>query len=387
LNNFTDYPASLPGYPRRLQETGYQTAYIGKWHMGEQDDQQRPGFTYWMSHQGQGNYWDNTFNINGQRRALPGYYTTVVTDAAVDWLRKRDEKPWMLILGHKAPHGGPIVPEPRYEHVFDAQAIRPPANAGSYRVADGKPAWLEQAYTTWHGGGGPLYNYRDYGRFVRAYLGTILSVDDSVGRLMAALRESGQLDRTLVIFTSDNGFVLGEHGRTDKRTMYEESIRVPLLARFPPLIRPGTVIEGMVLNLDLAPSILDICGALALRGIDGRSWKPLLRGRSAGWRDAFLYQYNYEQEFPFTPNVRGIRTDQWKYIRYPHGDGGADRHRAELYDLSRDPLETRNLIDDPAAAGQLKKLQARMTRLLRQHEGRLDQPPLDLGITNVPPRF
>ncbi len=260
LNNFTDYPHDLPGYPRRLHDAGYATAYIGKWHMGEDDDRQRPGFDFWMSHRGQGNYWDNEFNINGQRRVLKGYYTTVVTDAAVEWLRRPPGQPWLLVVGHKAPHGGPIVPEPKFEHAFDAEKVVRPANAGNYRAAEGKPAWLEKSYPTWHGLGGPLYGQQDYGKFVRAYLGCIASLDESVGRIYQVLAENGQLDNTLLIFTSDNGFALGEHGRTDKRTAYEESLRVPLLVRYPRAVKPGSVIREMVLTLDLAPSIVDLCG-------------------------------------------------------------------------------------------------------------------------------
>jgi len=387
LNNFTDYPHDLPSYPRGLQQAGYETAYIGKWHMGEDDDRQRPGFDFWMSHKGQGNYWDNEFNINGQRQVLKGYYTTVVTKAAVEWLRRKHERPWLLVLGQKAPHGGPIVPEPRYEHAFDAETVVRPANAESYHAADGKPAWLEVSYPTWHGLGGPLYGQKDYGKFVRAYLGCIASVDDSVGRIYEALRETGQLDHTLLIFTSDNGFALGEHGRTDKRTAYEECLRVPLLVRYPPLAKPGTVVREMVLTLDVAPSILDICGAAPLPDADGRSWKPLLRGDTAGWRTAFFYQYNYEAQFPYTPNVRALRTERWKYIHYPHGDGGPDRYTAELYDLRDDPLEMRNLASDPAQAERLRGLKAQLEQLMQRHHALPDRPPLDEGIRNTLPKY
>jgi N-acetylglucosamine-6-sulfatase len=168
LNNFTEYPNDLPSYPRRLKEAGYETAYIGKWHMGEDNDAQRPGFDHWMSHRGQGNYFDNEFNINGTRRKIPGYYTTVVTEHAVDWLKQPHSKPWMLILGQKAPHGGPIEPEPRFAHAFDAVKIAKPANADDYANPD-KPAWLKEGYTTWHGAGGPLYGLKEYDRFVRTY--------------------------------------------------------------------------------------------------------------------------------------------------------------------------------------------------------------------------
>ena len=385
LNNFTEYPDDLPSYPRRLQQAGYETAYIGKWHMGEDNDEQRPGFDYWMSHRGQGNYFDTEFNVNGTRRKITGYYTTVVTDRAVDWLKQPHEKPWLLVVGQKAPHGGPIEPEPRFAHALDECPVKKPANFGDYRAADGKPAWLEESLPTWHGAGGPLYGRKEYGAFVRAYLATLLSVDESVGRLYAALQENGQLDRTVIVFTSDNGFVLGEHGRVDKRTMYEDSIRVPLLVRYPPLAKPGTVIQPMILSHDLAPSLLDLCGADPLPDITGRSWKPLLAGESVAWRTSFLYEYNFEKQFPYTPNVRGVRTDDWKLIRYPHGDGTPDRFTAELYHLTSDPLELRNRINDPAAAAKRAELEQELDRLSRTAGP--DAMPVYEGIVNVLPKY
>jgi N-acetylglucosamine-6-sulfatase len=385
LNNFTDYPNDLPSYPRRLQEAGYQTAYIGKYHMGEQHDDPRPGFDYWMSHKGQGNYFDNEFNINGKRQVIKGYYTTVVTDYALNWLKQPHQKPWLLVLGHKAPHGGPIVPEPKYEKAFDNIAIEKPVNADAF--TDGKPAWLKESVPTWHGIDGPLYGLKEYPKFVRSYLATLLSVDDSVGRLYDALKQAGQLDNTLIVYTSDNGFAIGEHGRVDKRTMYDESLRVPLLVRYPKLIAKPKVIDEMVLSLDLAPSILDICGAKPLERIHGMSWKRLLAGDSAGSRKSFYYEYNYEKEFPYTPNVRGVRTEDWKYIHYPHGDGKPDRHKAELYNLKEDPLETKNRIDDPAAAKKLKELQDELARLQKGTGALPDKLPIDEGIKNVMPKY
>ena len=385
LNNFTEYPDSLPSYPKRLREAGYETAYFGKWHMGETNGMPRTGFDFWMSHRGQGNYFGNEWNINGQTQFMKGYYTTVVTEHALEWLQRKHEKPFLLIVGQKAPHGGPIQPEPKYEHAFDSASIGKPANYDAWK--DGKPAWLAESFPTWHGAGGPLYNYRDYDKFVRAYLGTLPSVDDSVGQFYEALKQTGQLDRTLIIFTSDNGFVLGEHGRVDKRTMYDESLRVPLLVRYPPLVPRPEVIREMVLSIDLAPSILDICGAKPLKGIDGQSWKPLLAGKAGAWRDSFLYFYNYEKEFPYTPNVRGVRTADWKYIYYPHGDGSPDRYTAELYHLAADPLELHNLIADPAAAAKLAELKKEHARLMRRHKAVPDRMPLDGGIINVLPKF
>ena len=385
LNNFTEYPDTLPSYPKRLREVGYETAYFGKWHMGETNDAPRSGFDFWMSHAGQGKYFDTEWNINGRRELIKGYYTTVITEHAEKWMRAKHDKPFVAVIGQKAPHGGPIQPEPKYEHALDDVTVTKPANFDAWR--DGKPAWLAESFPTWHGAGGPLYNIKDYDKFVRSYYGTLLSVDDSVGRIYAALKETGQLDNTILIFTSDNGFALGEHGRVDKRTAYEESLRVPLVVRYPPLIPKATVVNEMVLNLDLAPSVIELCGGKKLSDIDGRSWKPLLSGNSKGWRKSWAYFYNYESQFPYTPNVRAVRTADWKYIHYPHGDGAPDRHGAELYNLIADPGETRNLINDPAAAKKLAELKKESERLLKQCKAVPDHMPLDGGIINVLPKF
>lgn len=393
IDNFTDYPAALPSFPRRLQEAGYETAWIGKWHMGEQNDEKRPGFDYWASHKGQGDYYDTTFNVNGDRRVLKGYYTTAVTDLAADWIRQRGDRPFLLVLGHKAPHT-PYLAEEKYRHVYDDVPISYPESAFDLQ---GKPDWVVQRLATWHGIYGPLYGFRksfpdtrpegvaDFAAFARAYAATIRSIDDSVGRVYEALRETGRLDNTLIIFAGDNGMFLGEHGMTDKRAMHDPSIRVPFLMRYPPLIRPGTVVEQMTLNIDLAPSILEICGAPPLEKIHGRSMVPLLAGKADSWRRSWCYEYNYEKQFPYTPNVRGVRTDQCKYIHYPHGDGGPDRHKAELYNLKDDPGELHNLIDDPAQAARLVDLKAELDRLMKETGALPDKMPVDEGIkTDLP---
>ena len=393
VNNFTDYPTKLDSYPRKLQGAGYETAYIGKWHMGEDDDSRRPGFDYWITHKGQGKYYDTTFNVNGDRRVVKGYYSTVVTDMAVDWLKKRDNKPFLLILGHKAPHG-PFIPEKKYLKTYENVKIPYPDTG--FKL-DTKPKWIQQRLDTWHGIYGPLYGFRKdfpdrsakgvdiFGTFVRSYTGTINSVDDSVGRVYDALKKTDKLDNTLFIFTSDNSFLLGEHGMIDKRTMHEESIRVPLIVRYPKLIKPDTKIEQMVLNIDAAPSILDICGVPGLVKIHGRSWKPLLAGKTDGWRKSWYYEYNYEKQFPYTPNVRGVRTDNWKYVHYPHGDGTPDKHMAELYDLASDPQERTNLINVPKHAAKVTELKAELARLMRETGGLPDKMPIDQGVkTELP---
>jgi arylsulfatase A-like enzyme len=395
-NNFTDYPADLNSYPLQLQENGYTTAYIGKWHMGEDSDDPRPGFDYFVTHKGQGKYFDTEFNLGGNdnRATLKGYYTDRVTDLAVEWLREQDgEQPFCLILGHKAPHT-PFTPAPRHEGVYDNVRVGYP---GSAFHLDGKPRWVQQRIDTWHGIYGPIYGFRKefpnaspfdvqhFATFVKAYTASLLAVDDSVGRVYNTLAQMNALDDTVLIFTSDNGFFLGEYGMSDKRTMHEASIKVPLLVRYPKLISPGTILHQQVLNVDFAPTILELCSVDPIPGVHGRSWAGLLDGRDKTWRDAWYYEYNYEKQFPYTPNVRGIRTSDWKYVRYPHGDGSADRHMAELYHLVSDPEEGHNLINDPLYHDKVTELRARLEELMRSTGNTAFEMPLDDGIKKTLP--
>ncbi|MFO8012198.1 MAG: sulfatase [Phycisphaerae bacterium] len=387
-NNFTDYPSEMTSWPMRLHEEGYETAYVGKWHMGEEDDSRRPGFDYWVSHKGQGKYFDTEFNVNGTRKVLKGYYTHVVTDEAVKWLERPHEKPWCLIVGHKASHT-PFTPEPKYEDLFDDVEVTYPDSAFHL---EGKPEWIKERIDTWHGIYGPIYGFRadfpdsgpesvkEFAEFVRAYWAALKSVDDSMGRIYETLKATGDLDNTLILFAGDNGMFLGEHGMTDKRSMHEESIRVPMLARYPALIRPGTEVTEQVLNIDLAPSVLEICGAEPLKDIHGASWKPLLAAEADGWRLAWYYEYNYEKQFPYTPNVRGVRTDEWKYMEYPPGGPNARTYKAELYNLKEDPKELHNLIDDPQYRNVVEDLKVDLARLKRETGAVPDEMPVYEGI-------
>lgn len=396
VNNFTEYPVKLASFPRQLQQAGYQTAYIGKWHMGEDNDGKRPGFDHFISHKGQGKYFDTEFNFNGDdRRVVPGYYTNVVTDMALDWMRQQTERPFLLMLGHKAPHSF-YTPEPKFEHAFDHVPIFYPASAFQL---DDKPAWFKTRLNTWHGIYGPLFDFRkkfpdsrpeavsDFAAMTRAYWATLLTVDESVGRIYDALQAAGQLDNTVFVFTADNGILNGEHGMVDKRTMHEPSIRVPLLVRYPgltPIDQPRRITD-MVLHVDLAPSLLELCEAEPLAWIHGRSWVKLVRTGDPDWRTSWFYGYNYEKQFPYTPNVRGVRTRDWKYIRYPHGDGTPDQHLAELYHLAVDPEEKRNLIGDPRYADQVRVLQARLFRCMAETGAFPDTMPIDGGIKSELP--
>jgi N-acetylglucosamine-6-sulfatase len=229
----------------------------------------------------------------------------------------------------------------------------------------------------------------------RAYWGTIKSVDDSVGKLYATLKELGELDNTLFIFTGDNGLLNGEHGMVDKRTMHEPSIRTPLVVRLPTVTPVGNALRGVpdsarvidhqILTLDFAPTILDICGLPPLSKTHGASWKKLAQGDPAGWRKSWYYEYNYEKQFPYTPNVRGVRTDRFKYIHYPHGDGGPDRHLAELYDIQNDPEESTNLISRPEHAETVAELKKELERLMAAADALPDKMPLDEGIKTALP--
>lgn len=400
-DNFTELDPRLPQWPALLHQAGYATAYIGKWHMGENNDEPRPGFDYFVTHKGQGKYFGTEFNFNGERRETPNaYYTTEVTDIALDWLGKpeRQQKPWALCLGHKAPHSF-YTPEEKYTHSFDS--VRVPYPDSAFHLED-KPEWIRQRLTTWHGIYGPLFEWRknfpdsrpeavkDFENMVHGYWGTILSVDDSVGRLRAFLEKTGQLDNTIILFLGDNGLLEGEHGMVDKRTMHEPSIRIPLIVRYPALTH-GKVEEKQVLTEDLGPSVLELCRQPAIAKADGRSWASLVHnGADPQWRTAWFYEYNYEKQFPYTPNVRGIRTDRWKYMHYPHGphtDSQPDEHLAELYDLQSDPDENRNLIKDSAQAGNIAALQKQLADLMTASglTSEKDVMPIDQGIkTELP---
>jgi N-acetylglucosamine-6-sulfatase len=360
----------LGTFPALLQKAGYETAYVGKWHMGN-DDSPRPGFDRWVSFRGQGVYVDPEINVNGKSAKVEGYMTDILNDHAVAFLTLTRSKPFLLYLAHKAVHG-PFTPAERHKTLYaDAALPRAPSADDSL---EGKPVLrrrlddpapkkkaAEKAKAKAKakqggeggGGGGPG------GELIRNQLRALAAIDEGVGRILTALEATQQLDRTLIIFTSDNGYFWGEHGLGDKRAAYEESIRIPLLMRHPALIKPGTTIAAPVLNIDIAPTLLDLAGVAIPDGTHGRSLVPLLKGETNGWRTSFLSEYFAEAGYPRIPTWQAVRTDRWKYIHYTDFDG-----MDELYDVKEDPHELKNRIADSDAETTLSDLKRELAEQL-----------------------
>ena len=346
VNNQSPESPDLVFFPQYLQQAGYHTAFIGKWHMGEDEasDKPRPGFDHWVSFKGQGVYFDPELNIDGQTTQVPGYITDILTDHALQWLQQQDARqPFFLYLSHKAPHNNnDLTGGPKYDGVYaEAPVEYPPTMANTEANYKGKPAWVRAQRNSWHGVDYAYYGGMSFETLYRKYCESLLGIDESIGRVMDQLERMGLADSTMVIYMGDNGFCLGEHGLIDKRHMYEESARVPLVMRCPELIAPGTRVTPLVQNIDIAETILETAGLEPPDTMDGLSFLPLLRGKAMPWRDRLYYQYFWEWNFPQTPTVLGLRTDQYAYMHYL-GVWDID----ELYDMS-DPMETTNLIEAP----------------------------------------
>jgi N-acetylglucosamine-6-sulfatase len=367
IDNSTAIPRGTSFFPQHLQKAGYQTAFLGKWHMGGESDDPQPGFNHWISFRGQGTYLPsaNGLNVNGKRVPQKGYITDELTDHALEWLAARKkQEPWFMYLSHKAVHAE-FEPAARHKGKFAGKKFVPPKNqeiAGER--ARLRPRWVEDQRNSWHGIEYPYHSELDIAAYYRLYAETLCGVDDSVGRLLAFLRERGELDSTLVVYMGDNGFAFGEHGLIDKRTAYEESMRVPLLARCPELFSGGRTVQRVVANLDLMPTFLGAAGVAAPAGLPGRDWMPVAQGRSVPWRDALLYEYYWERAFPQTPTVHAVRGDRYKYIRY-HGVWDVD----ELYDLQADPLETNNLIESAEHQQVARAMNQQLFQMLAQSGG------------------
>jgi len=359
-------------FPKLLQKAGYQTAMIGKWHLRTEPT----GFDYWNVLPGQGKYHNPTFIEMGRMKKYEGYVTDLITDFCIDWIKKRDnEKPFMLMYHHKAPHST-WQPNSKYKEIFKGKQFPAPDTFNDDYTTRSDAA-RQQAMTiekhlkvTAHtkveppsGLTGAELKLWKYQRYMQDYLACVASVDENVGRLLDYLDQAGLSDNTMVIYTSDQGFFLGDHGWFDKRFMYEESLRMPLLIRYPKTIKPGSVNNDIVLNLDFAPTFLALAGIDIPADIQGESFLPLLKGKTPrNWRTAMYYHY---YEYPAVHSVKrhyGIRTQRYKLIHFYY-----DIDAWELYDLAKDPNELNNLYDNPAYLDIVKELKAKLRELRKQY--------------------
>lgn len=365
VDNQRPVPEGTVFFPQYLQQAGYQTAFVGKWHMGHEDDSPRPGFDHWASFKGQGVYADPWLNVNGTRSQFQGYSTDILTDHALAWLKDgRDpRRPFFLYLSMKAVHY-PFQPAPRHLGRYEkADVKRPETMANTEDNYQTQPHWVRERRYSIHGVDhmetGPYDNdpVPSFDDLYRRYCETVHGLDENLGRVLQYLDQAGLASSTLVIYTSDNGFALGEHGFYDKRDAFEESIRVPMLAYAPGIIKAGAPVAQMVQNIDIAPTLLEAAGVTAPESarMDGRSFWPLLKGESIPWRDHILYEYHWEWNFPATPTLFAIRTERYKYV-YHYGVWDCDG----FYDLQTDPHERHNLIAVPAYREQVEAMRKQL---------------------------
>ncbi|WP_339756067.1 sulfatase [Algoriphagus aquimarinus] len=404
VDNIQPFNWDQDNFPKLMQANGYATALIGKIHL----DGQPQGFDYSIVLPGQGEYYNPDFLINGEKKRIEGYVTDITTDLALDWLENgRDkEKPFVMLYHQKAPHRN-WKPAPEYLTLYDDKEFTPPANffdeetnyqgrGSAAREQEmeideimrwGRDLMLEvnpngdstglagdlrrfnpEQLKAWRAAFDPknaaflkkfggiaekdltLEQKREiaiwkYNRYIKNYLRTIKSVDDGVGEVLDYLEANGLAENTIVVYTSDQGFYLGEHGWFDKRFMYEESFRTPLVMKFPKEIKPGATIKNLVQNLDFAPTFLDYAGLQVPKEMQGESFRKLVSGESKEWRDAVYYTY---YEYPAEHSVKrhnGVATDRYKLIHFYY-----DVDEWELYDLEKDPREMNNVYDNPEYA-------------------------------------
>ncbi|MGI8906923.1 MAG: sulfatase family protein [Candidatus Sumerlaeaceae bacterium] len=359
-NNHTFFPGGDNTLQSQLHDAGYITGHFGKWHMGGQRGK-RPGFDYSASFIGQGKYWNCPFEINGETTQTQGWVDDVSTSFTIAWIREQKDKPFFAMVGYKAPHGPHDPPERAKNRFPDAEA-RPVPNLHTraiFRVDEQTTVPRKRA------GGANLPHFR-----------SLSAVDDSLGELLAALDDLGLTDNTVVVFAGDNGYYHGEHGIGDKRSLYEESLRIPFLVRYPNGFPKGKTNDSMVLNMDLAPTLLELAGAGIPKQMQGKSLLPLLTGKNVEWRNSFLAEYFEEKGFPTTPNVVAVRTADAKLIQYPGHD-----EWTELFDLRRDPYETKNLIGEAQSRDLLKRMQSEFDRQVKTTEYRMPDYADNRGTT------
>lgn len=402
-NEHSYFDSSQYTFIKDLQKGGYQTAWVGKWHL----ESTPTGFDFWKILPGQGQYFNPDFiNMNGRRERIEGYATNIIEDEAENWLNGRDTtRPFCLVIGHKAPHRTwhPDTTDlGRYDHVnfplpdnyFDAYEGRKAAQVQEMNIAkdmrlsydlkmlsygNGKEGAVDRMNPAQRARFDAYYKPIDadlrarnlqgralaewkYQRYMRDYLSTTVSLDRNIGRALDYLDKHGLSRNTIVVYLSDQGFYMGEHGWFDKRFMYEESFRTPMVMRYPGVIKPGTVNKDFVMNLDVAPTMLDAAGLPVPAEVQGRSMLPLFRKPAAAGRDAIYYHYYENGEHAVSPHF-GIKTSRYKLIRfYKRVEGW------ELYDLQKDPKEMRNLYGRKGYEQITAGLKKQLDMLIAQYE-------------------
>ncbi len=397
VDNSAWFDSGQDTFPKLLQQAGYQTAVVGKWHLRSEP----AGFDYWNIFPGQGDYYNPLMIEVGERKRHEGYATDIVTDFSLEWLRKRDKnKPFCLLCHHKATHGwwepGPEhldmyddveIPEPdtlfddystrsaaareqqmsietgihNPEHAFKFTA---PKNLNAEQLAKWNAAYeaKNEAFKEADLKGRELVRWK-YQRYMKDYLRCVASIDDNVGKMLDYLDQAGLSENTIVVYTSDQGFYLGDHGWYDKRFMYEQSLRMPLLIRYPREVEANSVSFDMVMNLDFCPTFLDFAGVDIPGGVQGESFKKILGGKAPkNWRKSIYYHF---YEYPWVHMVKrhyGVRTKRFKLIHFYY-----DIDAWELYDLQKDPREINNVYGNPAYAGIVRELKAELARLREKY--------------------
>jgi arylsulfatase A-like enzyme len=366
---FNRFDGSQPTLAKYLQQAGYHTGMIGKWHLGSEPT----GFAYWNILPGQGVYHKPVFFDMGTRKTYDGYVTDVITDLSLDFINKRPrDKPFFLMCHHKAPHR-PWDPDDKHAKLFENVEIpepetfnddyqgRSPAAAEATMRIDRDLTARDVKVKPPEGLTGAALKKWKYQRYMRDYLACVASIDDNIGRMLDYLEKNGLAENTIVIYTSDQGFFLGDHNWFDKRFMYEESIKMPFLIRWPGQVKAGSVNAGMILNVDFAPTLLDAAGQAVPADMQGRSFLPLLHGQKpADWRTSMYYRYyHYPMDHRVQPHY-GVRTEQYKLIYFNKLD------EWELYDLVKDAGEMHNLYKEPAQAETINKLKEELFRLKKE---------------------
>jgi len=379
----------LHTFAQDLQRLGYETAFLGKWHMGN-DPTPRPGWDYWVSYPGQGRSTDPDLYEDGQIHKVTGYVTDLMYERAIRFVKRpRGDKPFLLYLAHKAVHpdvrqlddgspdfsmgGGRHVPAERHRGFYHDKIWPPAPNVlKPGQLPEGKPllraVLTRRALPEFQPKYGSFMEYTYSQEYIQSRAEVMLAVDEGLGILRQTLADLGELDNTVFVYTSDNGEFFGAHGLTTEiRLPYEDNVRVPLLMRYPRLIKPGIAIDGLALNIDLAPTLIELAGGKPRAEIQGRSLVPLFRGRPSSWRRSFMMELTSEEAtFPWlvSASYRAVRMGPYKYIHWINVDG-----MDELYDLGRDPFELTNLIDRPDRRATIATLRHELARLVAESVG------------------